>query len=196
MKNITIYRIVAACDPYNARFHHHNEQVLKYDGATPIEWVVDDSYGDGYTLEEAYDILDSYANQLNDDTCYEDDASIDEMRRELEEYGEEADLSWYKGAGWYENNVLVYRHGYEYLRDDVVLYSIEEMEEQITYATNDVVKAVINAYLDTESDDPEGLAECLAWIVDNATDGRIELEKNWLFPWFDIVAEDVENYLK
>ena len=121
------YRIIANCDPYNARIHHHNEQVLKYDGATPLEWVVDDSYGDGYTLEEAYDILDSYANQLNDDTFYEDDALIAEMRRELEEYGEEADFSWYEGAGWYENNVLVYRHGDCYLRDDVMLYSIDEL---------------------------------------------------------------------
>ena len=121
------YRIIANCDPYNARFHHHNEQVLKYDGATPIEGVVDDSYGDGYTLEAAYDILDGYANQLNDDTCYEDDASIAEMRREFEEYGEEAGFSWYEGAGWYENNVLVYRHGDSYLRDDVMLYSIDEL---------------------------------------------------------------------
>lgn len=122
------YRIIANCDPYNARFHYHNEQVLKYDGATPIEWVVDDNYGDGYTLEEAHDILDGYADQLNDDTCYEDDASVADMRREIEaETGEEADFSWYEGAGWYENNVLVYRHGDGYLRDDVMLYSIDEL---------------------------------------------------------------------
>ncbi len=49
------YRIVAKCDPYNARRHHHGEEVVRYDGATPVEWVHDDRRS--LTLKEANDHL-------------------------------------------------------------------------------------------------------------------------------------------
>lgn len=124
------YRIIAKCDPYNARSHYHGEDVIKFDGATPTAWVIDDFYGKGLSLEEARGILDGYANQLNDNTFYYDDASIAQWKDELEKYDEEMpDFSWYRGAGWYENNECVYYRGEDYLRDDVMTYSIEEMPE-------------------------------------------------------------------
>ena len=49
------YRIIAKCDPYNARKHYHNERVLRRDGSTPVEWIFDDC--EGLTLKEANDRL-------------------------------------------------------------------------------------------------------------------------------------------
>ena len=126
------YIITGVCDPYNARFHfnEYNNKALKYDGATPVKWVVDDNYGEGYSLEEAFDILDSYANQLADNTTYVDDEGIAEMISLAKQYDDvDLDTSWYVGAGWYEDTTLVYRHGDESLRDDVMLYWIENINE-------------------------------------------------------------------
>ena len=44
-----MYRIIARCDPYNARKHHHGEEVVERDGATPVAWVLED----GLSLDEA-----------------------------------------------------------------------------------------------------------------------------------------------
>lgn len=123
------YMITAACNPYNAGTHYNGQRVLRYDMTTPIKWVMEDAYGDGLTLEEAQDILDSYANQLSDDTSYIDDEWLAQMIAEAKEYDEvDLDTLWYKGAGWYCNEHLVYQRGDESLRDDVMLYWIEEME--------------------------------------------------------------------
>lgn len=124
------YRIVGSCNPYHARFHYNGyNEVLRYDGMTPVEWVVDDDYGYGFTLEEAMNKLDSYADNINDDTLYIDNAWLREMIEEVvAEETSISDTSWYKGAGWYKNNVLVYQHGDMSLRDDVMLYSITEIE--------------------------------------------------------------------
>lgn len=123
------YMITATCNPYNARTHYNSQRVLRYDMTTPIKWVMEDAYGDGLTLEQAQDILDSYADQLSDDTSYIDDEWLAQMVAEAKEYSEvDLDTSWYKGAGWYCNEHLVYQRGDESLRDDVMLYWIEEME--------------------------------------------------------------------
>lgn len=126
------YIITGSCDPYNARFHFNssNNQPLRYDMTTPVEWVVNDDYGYGYTLEEAYNILDGYANQMSDDVSYCDDEWIKQMVDEAKEYDDiDLDTSWYKGAGWYCGETLVYQHGDEYLRDDSMNYSIVAMDE-------------------------------------------------------------------
>lgn len=49
------YRIVAKCDPYNAKKHHHGEKVIRYDGATPVAWVHDNR--ERMTINEANDLL-------------------------------------------------------------------------------------------------------------------------------------------
>ena len=53
------YRIVAKCDPYNAKKHYHGEKVIRMDGATPVEWIYDDR--EGMTLKEANDVILNYA---------------------------------------------------------------------------------------------------------------------------------------
>ncbi|MBO7684874.1 MAG: hypothetical protein J6Y20_04900 [Lachnospiraceae bacterium] len=52
-----MYRIIARCDPYNARMHYNGQEVLKYDGTTPVAWVWDDDL----TLDEANDEIFGYA---------------------------------------------------------------------------------------------------------------------------------------
>ena len=124
------YIITASCNPYHARCHYNGQLVLKYDMATPVKWVADDFYGQGLSLDEAMDILDGYANQLNDDTHYENDESVQSWAAELlETDGVVLDTTWFKGAGWYENNVLVYKRGDMGLEDDVMYYAIEEMDD-------------------------------------------------------------------
>lgn len=53
------YRIIAKCDPYNARKHYHGEKVIRYDGATPVAWIHDNR--EGMTLKEANAVLLDYA---------------------------------------------------------------------------------------------------------------------------------------
>ena len=124
------YIITASCNPYNAKSHYNGQRVLKMDMTTPVKGVVDDFYGDGLSLEEAMDILDGYANQLSDDVSYIDDEWLAQMVAEAKEYDEvDLDTSWYKGAGWYANEYQVYQRGDMYLRDDVMDYAIEEMDD-------------------------------------------------------------------
>lgn len=126
------YIITGACDPYHAHSHFcgSSNQPLRYDMATPVEWVVDDNYGYGYSIEEAYDLLDSYANQMSDDICYNNDEWIKQLVDEAKEYDEvDLDVSWYKGAGWYCGETLIYQRGDAYLRDDSMLYTIVAIDE-------------------------------------------------------------------
>lgn len=127
---MTKYIITAACNPYNARTHYNGERVLKMDMTTPVKWVCRDDYGSGYSLDEAMDILDSFANQLSDDVSYIDDEWLKQLVAEAKEYDDiDLDTSWYKGEGWYANEYQVYKHGDMYLRDDVMDYAIEEMDD-------------------------------------------------------------------
>lgn len=122
------FRIVASCDPYNARFHYHRQEVIRYNGLTPVEWVMVDNL----TEEEAIEELRTYAFQdfCRGDYSYEDDNSIEELKKVLEEEGcTDADFSWYKGAGFYTENIAVWLEGENSYRYDVMYYSIEEYGE-------------------------------------------------------------------
>lgn len=124
------YRITACCDPYHARFHYRGQEVLRWDMATPIEWVVEDDL----TEKEALDWLRDYVAESND-LWYYDDEFIKEWHTEMvecagltEEEATEA-LSWYHDAGWYnDDHCLVYQYGDTYIWDDVMRYAVEEIE--------------------------------------------------------------------
>lgn len=51
------YMLTVSCDPYHANMKYHGEEIIRYDGKTPIEWIVDDFSGIGYTEEEALKAL-------------------------------------------------------------------------------------------------------------------------------------------
>ena len=120
------YRIVAICDPYNARWHYHGERVLRYNMATPIEWIMEDEL----TEEEAHALLYDYASE---GSCVfpMDDETLADWRKELladgiTEEAVDAALAWYQGPGYYnDDHALIYQYGDDYLRDDVMLYRIE-----------------------------------------------------------------------
>lgn len=125
------YIIAALCDPYNARYHHNGERVICHNGATPVEWVHDDNLGEGYSLEEAKNVLWELAlhkSMNNPDWYHEDDESVAEIRRQhLEDKGESAEPEWYKGEGVYENGYPILLKGDTSFRDDEMSYSIEEL---------------------------------------------------------------------
>jgi hypothetical protein len=61
MKAQNTYRIVASCDPYNAKKHYHGEKVIRWNGATPVEWIHDDRTG--LSLKEANALILDYARE-------------------------------------------------------------------------------------------------------------------------------------
>ena len=103
-------RIIAHCDPYNSKFHYNGQKVLKWDGTTPIEWVVEE-YA---SIEEAREALWKMCLKdagRNPNWAIEDDDLIAAEKEELLEYEEdltEEDMpgmfSWYEGEGVYYNN--------------------------------------------------------------------------------------------
>ena len=106
------FRITVSCDPYNSRFHHHGELVLRYDGRTPVEWVKEDDL----TEQEAFRALEKIASRIQTWMLYED-SDIEEL------YGDEKP-EWYKGEGYYEDEVPMYLIGEDSFRHDVLYYQI------------------------------------------------------------------------
>lgn len=122
------FRVTAMCNPYNAKSHYHGEKIIRYDGITPVEWVM----ADDLTKEEAINKLCSYAYEDFDRSgySYEDDNSITDLRKQLEENDcEDIDLSWYKGPGYYTDGVAVWLEGDSSYSYDVMHYRIEEYGE-------------------------------------------------------------------
>lgn len=131
--------VVAYCDPYNARFHHHNQRVLECDGATPVKWVMWDDYGFGISEDKALATLEKYASM--DGYDYYDEAQIEAWVQDFKEayeyendapYEGDVDTSWYEGKGYYdsENMMCVYLCGDHYYRHDTMSYSIEDFVEE------------------------------------------------------------------
>lgn len=126
------FRIIAMCDPYNSFRHYRGQEVVECSGATPTVWVM----ADNLTEEEAMSTLRSYAYEdfdNADDYAYYDDFWIDGLKEEMldddaavEEV--EAAFAWYKGAGFYTDNVAVWLEGETSYRYDVMNYRIEEVE--------------------------------------------------------------------
>lgn len=120
------YKIIAKCDPYNSQFHYNGQSVVKYDGATPVAWVVADSL----TLDEAKKVLEGYILE-EQDVRFEDAESINALRDALvqDEISDE-DLAeafdWYSTPGYYLNNVLVFDPAKDMAYScDTVTYFIE-----------------------------------------------------------------------
>ena len=124
------YRITATCNPYNARIHYNGGEVLRYDGATPVEWV----HRDNLSYEEA---VQQFKNWANEDCCWwglmEIAEAIDAILEdgEISEYSVEEwqkDNRWWDGAGWYHcgSHEKCWDGCGNTYRDDVMTYHIEE----------------------------------------------------------------------
>ena len=122
--------IATYCNPYNARTHYHGEEVLKYDGITPVKWV----FGEYDNEEEAKDALAnlaySYATE-HDSLSYEDYASVEDSINCMIEDGATPEevkeaFSWFKGTGIYCDHVLEYAMGDTSFSFDVLTFMIEE----------------------------------------------------------------------
>lgn len=127
--------VTAYCNPYHARFHHYQQRVLKYDGTTPVKWVMDDDYGCGISRDKALCILERYASE--DGFEYFDEQSLEAWVEDFKEayeyeneepYEGDVDTSWYEGRGYYDSESLtcMYLCGQDYYRHDTMSYSIEE----------------------------------------------------------------------
>ena len=126
------FRIIAMCDPYNSFRHYRGQDVVEYSHATPVAWIM----ADNLTEEEATSTLRSYAYEDfsgSDNYVYNDDEWIATLKAEmldddatLEEV--EAAFAWYKGAGFYTENVAAWLECEISYRYDVMSYRIEEVE--------------------------------------------------------------------
>lgn len=131
-KNNTMYRITAYCDPYNAKFHYNGQEVIRRDGSTPIEWVIEDGFNYREdAIEQLMRLAMSGSPYDNGDWTYLDDAAIDDMKAQTkEDFDEDLDTTFYKGAGIYSagnrgfNPILI--EGEDSFWDDTMKYSVEE----------------------------------------------------------------------
>lgn len=139
------YMIVASCDPYHGRQKYTGGKVLEFDGVTPICWIHDNNGGDGYTYEEAANVLSLYAAE-NSGAVYFDkagaEAEVSESIKIMEEERDEElsegikndmlKISWFVGAGWYVTEgeyTPVYIEGQNFYRYDVMDYRIEKLKK-------------------------------------------------------------------
>lgn len=134
------YRLTVYCNPHDSFRHYHDEEILRLDGRTPVEWIVDGC--SSLTLDEAREALERIVN-ANDSLIYMDKENAEDLAQCIindhgddmsqEEIDEIRSMPWFKGEGWYESNaddlVPVYLVGEDSYRDDVLFYSIEEIEE-------------------------------------------------------------------
>jgi DNA-binding XRE family transcriptional regulator len=191
-ENGAIYRIVASCNPYNSRTHHHGEEVLERDGVTPIRWVHDDNFGHLFTKEEAQEKLLGYAREyFSEHGDAQEFGSIEEVKSyyEAAEIPEdEWDLAWYKGAGFYNNDEPVFLVGDMKYEEDVMTWSIEEAEGRWAvrdYEAGNVLDAENEKFEDAmkvvkryeKEDKDNGCYEKdfyeIVWLKDISTRGRI-----------------------
>lgn len=134
------FAIIASCDPYHAKCHHHGEEVIERIGPTPVKWI----HSTHETEDEAKKALSEFANDTfnnqDDHLWYDDDYIKDYPETMADNEGcepEDIDTSWYKGEGWYNDaKELVFKEGDTGLTDDVMsylIYSAKELKEYFGY---------------------------------------------------------------
>lgn len=128
-------RIIAHCDPHNARRHYNGQEIVKRDGNTPVEWVMghydtDDAAKSALWDFAMQDYIEHYANLV-----HEDNESIADMKRTLaDDTGLspaeiDAVFSWYEGEGVYTRDgheAVLLKGGTAYSYDTMTYY-IDEL---------------------------------------------------------------------
>ena len=122
------YMVVGQCNPYHAKFHYSKlNRVLKYDGATPVKWVVDDNWGEGLEEGELEKTFRDIAWGNNNNRFHYDKEYVEDRIYNEIDY----DDSWFEGDGVYdENHYPIYIYGSLVIRDDVMLYTAEEFTDR------------------------------------------------------------------
>ena len=123
------YRIIAKCDPYNAKKHYNGQTVVKYDGTTPISWVIMGELTEAQAKEELMKLAKTGEPFESGMWVWEDEDVIAEDKKAIFDItGEEADMSFYVGAGVYDGTTgkPVLLVGENSFWDDSVNYCIEE----------------------------------------------------------------------
>ena len=126
-------KIIAHCDPYNARMIYNGQTVIKKDGTTPTAWVV----GEYETIEEARSALWAMAPEDAAESCNLTRWDADDIEysvhmlmddHELTEAEARSAFSWYQGEGIYHNdsNEPEILKGEEYYSAGPITYSIED----------------------------------------------------------------------
>lgn len=119
------WAIIAHCDPYNSKSHYHGERVVKFDGATPVSWLLKEFS----TKAEAIERLEKFfkGDYQGEIDYYESESAA---RKDLEDMGiEEPDTTFWKGAGYYhtESKELIFRKGDESYSFDTLSYYIDQI---------------------------------------------------------------------
>lgn len=134
-------KIIASCNPYNAKTHYHGEKVVQYDGATPVQWII----GEYASADKAKDTLWKMALEecnRHDDLSHEDSEGIEydiaaiSEDRDLDEAGVQELRNWY--ADWFKGEGVYYNDSHEpmmlkgdtFYSYDVMSYGIEEIEDE------------------------------------------------------------------
>ncbi len=141
--NKKLYMVIAQCDPYNARMNYNGQQVLRYDMTTPVEWVIDDNVGDGFSKDEALERLRVLAAESNDVSWFDEEEAKEDAESIIEmlendfdeitenEKNEIRNISWFEREGYYtpaENGyVPFYLIGDESFTYDTMTYRIKEI---------------------------------------------------------------------
>lgn len=122
------YMVVGQCNPYHAKFHYSKlNRVLKYDGATPVKWVVDDNWGEGLEEGELEKTFRDIAWGNNENRFHYDKEYVEDRIYNEIDY----DDSWFEGDGVYDENFYpVYIYGSLIIRDDVMVYTAEEFTDR------------------------------------------------------------------
>lgn len=173
-------KIIASCNPYNAKFHYNGQEVVKYDGSTPVQWVM----GNYDSIEEAKEALWGFAMEdcnSHDDLSHEYEEDIEQGIIDLAEEEDMSDeevkelrdwyASWFKGEGIYYNDsreVLMLKGDASYSYD-VMSYGIEDIEDE--NAAEEKAETYDIYFNDDADSNNKGfsmsLEECKDWIEFN-----------------------------
>lgn len=121
------FAIVAKCNPYNAKFHYHEEKVLKYDGVNPVEWVLQEFDTEDEALSELYKMAKSeegIVERTYDDVLEEikDMDDIIDIKNHIDKFLEYGDGLYYCNTF----DILMVKDGDSYSYDTMT-YSVEEL---------------------------------------------------------------------
>lgn len=171
------FAIVAKCNPYHAKFHYHGERVLKYDGATPVEWVLQEFDTEDEALSELYKMAKSekgIVERTYDDVLEEikDMDDIIDIRNHIDKF-----LEYEDGLYHCDNFEFLMADGGDSYSYDTMTYSVEELpiRKKAVIVTAEVSTRIIvdeDATYDeiAEAAKKNLLANLAADYADNITD--------------------------